>query len=84
MMLEQQERGSHVLVACYKYYNQVPKLTAIICQRHIRCSVTIRDQRELTMHSFDLCVSRKSVLPKLATNATLLVASEGNAKVAVL
>lgn len=82
-MLEWQKRGSRILVACYNYYNQVPKLTAIICQCYVNSHKASRNSK-LTMHSLDLCVGRKSVLPKLATNTTLLVASEGNTEVTVL
>jgi hypothetical protein len=41
-------------------------------------------RRQLTMNSLDLGVCGKSILPKLAANATLLVTTEWDAKVAVL
>jgi len=61
-------------------YNHVPKLTANSSQFHDN----VNRKRKLTMNSLDLCVSRKCILAKLATNAALLVASKWNSKVAVL
>lgn len=62
-------------------YNHVPKFTVILGQYRADYSV---DCWKLTMNSLDLRVGRESILPKLATDSTLLVPTEWNSEMAVL
>jgi hypothetical protein len=62
-------------------YNHVPKFTVFLGQYRAgyNCS-----RSKLTMDSLDLCVGRKSILAKLAADATLFVATEWDSEVGVL
>ena len=62
-------------------YNHVPKFTVFLGQYRAgyNCS-----RSKLTMDSLDLCVGRKSILPELAADATLLVTTKWNSEMRIL